>query len=92
VESPISDKKEREILDQKLTELSLLAKKLCPEAKVEVNTRRYEDEDGRLKVFPPSWLSEAEEEELEEALTERCVEILEETNLFILCAVFDSQR
>jgi hypothetical protein len=92
VESPISDKKEREILDQKLTELALLAKKLCPEAKVEVNTRRYEDEDGRLKVFPPSWLSEAEEEELEEALTERCVEILEETNLFILCAVFDSQR
>lgn len=92
MESPISDKKEREILDQKLTELALLAKKLCPEAKVEVNTRRYEDEDGRLKVFPPSWLSEAEEEELEEALTERCVEILEETNLFILCAVFDSQR
>jgi hypothetical protein len=92
VESPISDKKEREMLDQKLTELALLAKKLCPEAKVEVNTRRYEDEDGRLKVFPPSCLSEAEEEELEEALTERCVEILEETNLFILCAVFDSQR
>jgi hypothetical protein len=92
VESPISDKEEREILDQKLTELALLAKKLCPEAKVEVNTRRYEDEDGRLKVFPPSCLSEAEEEELEEALTERCVEILEETNLFILCAVFDSQR
>jgi hypothetical protein len=79
------------LLDQKLTELALLAKKLCPEAKVEVNTLRYEDEDGRLKVFPPPHLSEAEEEELEEALTERCVEILEETGLFILCAVFDSQ-
>jgi hypothetical protein len=92
VERPVNDKKEREILDQKLTGLALLAKKLCPEAKIEVNTRRYEDEDGRLKVFPPSCLSEAEEEELEEALTERCVEILEETNLFILCAVFDSQR
>jgi hypothetical protein len=56
-----------------------------------VNTRRYEDEDGRLKVFPPSWLSVAEEEGLEEALTERCFEILEETNLFILCAVFDAE-
>jgi len=91
VESLVNDKKAREILDQKLTELALLAKKLCPDAKVEANTKRYEDEDGRLKVFPPSCLSEAEEEELEEALTEKCLEILEETDLFILCAVFDSQ-
>ncbi len=79
------------LLDQKLTELALLAKKLCPEAKIEVNTLRYEDEDGRLKVFPPPHLSEAEEEELEEALIEHCIEIMEETGLFILCAVFDSQ-
>ena len=90
MESLVNDKKAREILDQKLTELALLAKKLCPDAKVEVNTKRYEDEDGRLKVFPPSCLSEAEEE-LEETLTEKCLEILEETDLFILCAVFDSQ-
>jgi len=83
--------KERDILDQKLTELALLAKRLCPEAKVEVNTVRYEDEDGRLKIFPPSGLSEDEEEKLEEALAEKCIEILEETGLFILCASFDSQ-
>ncbi len=83
---------EKDILDQKLTELTLLAKKLCPEARVEVNTLRYEDEDGRLKVFPPSNLSEAEEEKLEEAITERCMEILEQDGLFILCAVFDSQQ
>ena len=41
-------KSERELLDQKLTELALLAMKLCPEARVEVTIRRYEDEDGRL--------------------------------------------
>ena len=87
----LSDKKARELLDEKLTELSLLAKKLCPTAKVEVNTRRYEDEDGRLKVFPPPHLSEAEAEAIEEALAEKCHEIMEQTNLFILCAVFDSQ-
>jgi hypothetical protein len=92
VERQLSDKQGRELLDEKLTELALLAKKLCPAATVEVNTRRYEDEDGRLKVFPPPHLSEADEETLEEALTEKCNEILEETNLFILCAVFDSQR
>ncbi len=83
--------KERDILDQKLTELALLAKRLCPEAKVEVNTVRYEDEDGRLKIFPPSGLSEDEEEKLEEALAEKCNEILNESGLFILCASFDSQ-
>ena len=83
--------KERDILDQKLTELALLAKRLCPEAKVEVNTVRYKDEDGRLKIFPPSGLSEDEEEKLEEALAEKCSEILEESGLFILCASFDSQ-
>jgi hypothetical protein len=92
VERQLSDRKARQLLDEKLTELALLAKKLCPAATVEVNTRRYEDEDGRLKVFPPPHLSEADEETLEEALTEKCNEILEETNLYILCAVFDSQR
>jgi hypothetical protein len=67
VESSLSAKKAREILDEKPTELALLAKKLCPAAKTEVNTRRYKDEDGRLKVFPPAYLSEPEVEALEEA-------------------------
>ncbi len=91
MESQARIEKERDILDQKLTELALLAKKLCPEAKVEVNTIRYEDEDGRVKIFLPSHLSEAEEVAFEEALTEKCIEILEETGLFILCAAFDLQ-
>ncbi len=82
--------RDREVIDNKLTELALLAKKLCPDARVEVNTLRYEDEDGRVKVFPPPNLPEAEEEKLEEALGEKCTEILEENALFILCAVFDS--
>lgn len=81
---------QRDLLDQKLTELALLAKSLCPEARVEANAIRYEDEDGRLKVFPPPGLSEAEEETLEEALAERCIEIFDETGLFIVCAAFDS--
>ncbi len=81
----------QELIHRKLTELALLALKLCPEARVKVTTRRYENEDGRLKVFPPPGMAEAEEEKPEEALTERCVNILEQTELFILCAVFDAQ-
>ena len=78
------------MLHRKITELTLLAKRLCPEAKIEENTIRYEDEDGRLKVFPPPGLSEMEEEALEEALIEKCIEIFDETGLFIVCAAFDS--
>jgi hypothetical protein len=91
VEGQASHKSERELLDQKLTDLALLALKLCPEARGEVTTRRYEDENGGLKVFPPPGMSEAEEEKLEEALTERGVNTPEQTDLFILCAVFDAQ-
>ncbi len=91
MESQARLEKERDLLDGKLTELALLAKRLCPEARVEVNTIHYEDEDGRVKIFPPSYLSEAEEQALEEAVAERCIEIQEETGLFILCAAFDSQ-
>jgi hypothetical protein len=91
VDGHLSGKKAQDILDENLTELALLAKKLCPAAKVQVDSRRYEDEDGRLKVFPPPYVSETEVVALEEALTEKCNEILEQTNLFILCAVFDSQ-
>lgn len=91
MESQARNEKKQDLVDEKLTELALLAKKLCPKAKIEVNTVRYEDEDGRIKVFPPPSLSDAEEEALEEALNEKCIEFLEETGLFILSAVFDSK-
>lgn len=91
VEREAKTDQSRELLDQRLTELALMAKKLCPQATVEVNTVRYEDEDGRVKVFPPANLPEAEEEKIEEALGEKCAEILEQDGFFILCAVFDAQ-
>jgi hypothetical protein len=85
---PESDHR-RILLDLKLTELALYAKELCPEATVETSTLQYEDEDGHLDVFPPSTLSEAEEERVELALAERAAEIFTATGLYILCAVLD---
>lgn len=87
----IGAKKGRELLDQTLTEISLFAKKLCPGARVEASSLQYEDEDGRVRVFPPPHFSEEDEERLEEALAEKCVEAFEQTGLFILCALFDSE-
>lgn len=80
----------RLLLDRKLTELSLYAKELCPDAEVEANTVPCEDEDGHLDVFPPLDLSEAEEDRIELAIAERAAAIFEQTGLYILCAVLDS--
>ena len=80
----------RRLLDRKLTELALYAKELCPEAGIEASTVPYEDEDGRLSVFPPPGLSEAEENRIELAIAARAAAIFEQTGLYIPCAVFDS--
>jgi hypothetical protein len=79
----------RALLDAKLTELVLFAKELCPSATVEGSTIKYEDEDGRVDVFPPPGLSEAEEDRLEMALAARAGEIFDNTGLYIVCAVLD---
>ncbi len=47
----------RALLDEKLTELALYAKELCPEAVVEVSATSYEDEDGHIDIFPPPFAS-----------------------------------
>ena len=79
----------RALLDAKLTELALLAKELCPLAMVEASAIQYEDEDGRVEVFPPSGVSDAEEDRVEMTLAGRAVQIFEKTGLYIVCAVLD---
>jgi hypothetical protein len=79
----------RTLLDAKLTELVLFAKELCPSATVEGSTLKYEDEDGRVDVFTPPGLSEAEEDRVEMALAARAGEIFDNTGLYIVCAVLD---
>jgi hypothetical protein len=76
-------------LDALLTELALYAKELCPNAQVEASTLQYEDEDGRVEVFPPCGLPEAEEERIEQALCERSAALFAETGLYVPCAVLD---
>lgn len=82
----------RALLDDKLTELMLYAKELCPDAVVEVSSASYEDEDGHVDIFPPPGLSEEEEEQVELTVAARAGEIFEETGLFILCAAFDRPK
>ena len=42
--------------DKYLTELSLLAKQLYPEGRVEATTEGFEDEDGDVRIYPPATL------------------------------------
>ena len=77
------------MIDKYLTELSLLAKGLCPEAKIEATTEAFEDEDGHIRVYPPAGMREEEIEEIEGKLADRCVDILVEKGVFICSAVYD---
>ena len=77
----------RALLDAKLTELVLLAKQLCPSAAVEASAIQYEEEDGRVEVFAPPTLSDAEEDQVELSLPARAAQIFADTGLYIVCSV-----
>ena len=81
--------KEKNILDIYLTELSLLAKRLCPEARIEATTEVFEVEDGHLRIYPPGGLDKAAIADIKGKLADRCVDILVERSVFICSAVYD---
>jgi hypothetical protein len=79
----------RTLVSQYLTEVSLFAQQLCPEARVEDTTERYEDEDGHLRLYPPAGLNQRQIIDLEGKIAERCVDILAETGIFLCSAVYE---
>jgi hypothetical protein len=79
----------RIMVDKYLTEISLLTKTLCPEARVEATMESFEDEDGHVRVYPPPGLSERQIEELENKVAERCVDILLDAGVFLCAAVYE---
>lgn len=86
---PRKNPNKNELLEAKLSELTDLVKDLSPEARVEIAFEHYEDEDASIDVYLPSPLRVEEVIRLEQALGERCNEILVETGLFIIGAVQD---
>ena len=83
-----SDTKEG-LLDHKLRELTLWVKELSADASIEISFERYEDEDAHVRIYPPLGLSPEEVQQLELALGQRCTDILLETGVFIVAAVYD---
>jgi len=85
----MSSSERKNLADNYLTELSLLAKRLCPEARIEATTEAFEDEDGHVRIYPPAGLREEEIADIEGKLADRCVDILIEKGVFICSAVYD---
>ena len=83
----MSSSERKGLVDNYLTELSLLAKRLCPEARIEATTEAFEDEDGHVRVFPPAGMREEDIADIEGKLADRCVDILIEKGVFICSAV-----
>jgi hypothetical protein len=79
----------RTLVGRYLTEVSLLAKALCPKARVEATTESYEDEDGHVRIYPPAGFSEGQITELEGQIADRCVDILVDTGVFLCAAVYE---
>ena len=77
------------LVDKYLTELSLLAKRLCPEARIEATTEAFEDEDGHVRIYAPAGMREEDIADIEGKLANRCVDILVEKGVFICSAVYD---
>jgi len=85
----MSSTERKKLLDNCLTDLSLLAKRLCPDARIEATTESFEDEDGHVRIYPPAGMSEEEIAVIEGKVADRCVDILIEKGVFICCAVYD---
>jgi len=85
----MSSSERKNLVDLYLTELSLFAKQLCPEAKIEATTETFEDEDGHVRIYPPAGIGSNEIADIESKIADRCVEILVEKGVLICSAVYD---
>jgi hypothetical protein len=85
----MSSSDRKNLVDNFLTELTLLAKRLCPEARVEATTESFEDEDGHVRIYPPTGLGDDEIAEIEGQIADRCVDVLVKDGVFICSAVYD---
>ena len=85
----ISSSERKGLVDNYLTELSLLAKRLCPKPGTEATMETFKHGDGHFRVYPPAGLREEKIADIEGKLADRCVDILVEKGVFICATVYD---
>ena len=67
----------------------MLAKRLCPEVRIEATTEVFEDEAGHVRIYAPAGMREEDVADIEGKLADRCVDILVEKGVFICSAIYD---
>lgn len=85
----VRPEKEQTVLDSQLRDLVLFTKELVPDARIEISLERFEDEDAHVRVYPRPHFTQDQAQQVELALGQRCTEILLETGLFVIGAVYD---
>jgi hypothetical protein len=80
------------LIDRYITELVLLIKEQCPDAVVEVLFTHYEDEAAHILVFVPEETDGTAVDRLQAVLTERSVQILDDTGVLILVGVYEASQ
>ena len=85
----MSSSERKSLGDNILTDLTLLAKRLCPDARIEATTDSFEDEDGHVRIYPPAGVGVEEVASIEGELADRCVDILVKDGVLICSAVYD---
>jgi hypothetical protein len=80
------------LLDRYVAELIRLATTQYPGASVEILPVPFEDEDAHILVYVPEETGETELDRLSDVLTERSVEMLLDTGLFILIGVYEASQ
>jgi hypothetical protein len=77
----------RNRLDAAVTAFSLFIRDLCPEARLEISSVRYEDEDAHIWVSLPPNFKEEEQEEIANRLAEKSLDILLAEGFLILAGI-----
>jgi hypothetical protein len=71
----MSSSERKSLIANCLTDLSLRAKCLCPDA-LEGSAEAFEDEDGHVRIYQPAGMSEEEIAVIEGKVADRCVVVL----------------
>jgi hypothetical protein len=79
-------------LEQSIAELASYIKSLCPNARLRITGRRFEDEDANIDIYPPLEWTIEQLDELEEKIGDKKLDILIERGHFIHTFVYEPEQ
>ena len=81
-----------DLLEQSIAELISYIKDLCPDARLRITGRRFEDEDANIDIYPPLDWTLNQLDELQERIGDKKLDILTERGVFIHTFVYEPEQ